>query len=113
MYNIAMLDTKKWKTEWDLSIYYKNPNDPQIDKDINEVEQKTASFVKKYTKNKAYLENPKALAEMFKDEEKISLLKGLNKPLLYFAYLIDSGKATPDVYKKDALILKELKKRAI
>lgn len=110
MYNIDMFDTKKWKMEWDLSIYYKSPKDPQIEKDVAEAEQKIADFVKKYTKNKAYLEKPKALAEMFKEEEKISLLKGLNKPLRYFYALIDSGKATPDVYKKDALITERLQK---
>jgi hypothetical protein len=27
-----MKDVKKWKTEWDLSIYYKSPSDPQIEK---------------------------------------------------------------------------------
>lgn len=105
-----MLDTKKWKTEWDLSIYYKSPKDPQIEKDVAEAEKIIANFVKKYTKNKDYLENPKALATMFKEEEKISLLKGLNKPLRYFYALIDSGKATPDVYKKDALITERLQK---
>jgi oligoendopeptidase F len=105
-----MTDTKKWKKEWDLSIYYKSPKDPQIEKDVVEAEQKIADFVKKYTKNKAYLEKTKALAEMFKEDEKIGLLKGMNKPMLYFAYLIESGKATPDVYKKEALITERLKK---
>ena len=106
----SMKEAKKWKKEWDLSIYYKNPKDPQIEKDVLEAEQKIAEFVKKYTKNKAYLESPKALSEMFKEDQKIGLLKGLNKPLLYFAYLIDSGKATPDVYKKEALITERIKK---
>jgi oligoendopeptidase F len=105
-----MKDTKKWKIEWDLSKYYKSPKDPQIEIDVQETEEKISNFVKKYTKNKAYLENPKALFEMFKEEEKISLLDGLNKPLRYFYALIDSGKATPDVYKKDNLITERLKK---
>lgn len=105
-----MKEIKKWKTEWDLSGYYKNPKDPQIEKDIVEVEEKVEEFVKKYTKNKAYLEKPKALAEMFNEEEKIGLLKGVNKPIIYFNYLIDSGKATPDVYKKDNLLTERLKK---
>ncbi len=105
-----MKDAKKWKLEWDLSGYYKSPNDPQIEKDIVEVEQKVAKFVEKYKKNKAYLEKPKALKEMFLEDEKINLLNGVNKPLRYFAFLIDSGKATPDVYKKDNLITERLKK---
>ncbi len=105
-----MKDTKKWKMEWDLSGYYKSPNDPQIEKDIMEVEQKIAKFVEKYKKNKDYLEKPKALKEMFLEEEKINLLNGINKPLRYFYFLIDSGKATPDVYKKDNLITERLKK---
>lgn len=105
-----MKDTKKWKLEWDLSVYYKSPKDPQIEKDVLEVEQKVAKFVEKYKKNKAYLENPKALKEMLLEEEKIDLLNGINKPLRYFAFLIHSGKATPDVYKKDTLITERLKK---
>lgn len=105
-----MKEIKKWKKEWDLSKYYKNPKDPQINKDVSEAEEKIAEFVKKYNKNKAYLEKPKALAEMFREEEKIGLLNGLNKPLLYFAYLIDSGKATPDVYKNETLITERLQK---
>ncbi len=105
-----MIDTKKWKSEWDLKIYYKNPNDPQIEADVAEAEVKIAKFAQKYSRNKDYLKKPSALLEMFKEEEKIGLLDGLNKPLRYFYALIDSGKASPDVYKKDALITERLKK---
>lgn len=105
-----MKDAKKWKLEWDLSGYYKSPNDPQIEKDVAELEKQIAKFVEKYKKNKAYLEKPKALKELFRDEEIINLSNGANKPLRYFAFLIDSGKATPDVYKKDNLITERLKK---
>lgn len=105
-----MKDIKKWKTEWNLSAYYKNTKDPQIEKDVLEVEEKISKFVEKYKKNKDYLENPKALAEMFLEEESINLLAGVNKPLRFFHLLIDSGKATPDVYKKENLITERLKK---
>lgn len=105
-----MKDTKKWKNEWDLSIYYKNPKDPQIEKDIVEVEKAIQEFVNKYKKDKKYLSDPRVLKQMFKDEEKISLLNGLNKPLRFLYALIDSGKATPDVYKQETLISDRLKK---
>jgi oligoendopeptidase F len=105
-----MKDVKKWKTEWDLNIYYKSPSDPQIERDVLEVEQKVAKFVEKYKKNKAYLEKPSALKQMLMEENEITLLAGANKPLRYFHFLIDSGKATPDTYKKDTLITERLKK---
>jgi oligoendopeptidase F len=105
-----MKDVKKWKTEWDLSIYYKNPKDPQIEKDLVEVEQVVARFVEKYKENKDYLKKPSALKEMLQEEGKIDLLNGVNKPLRYFHFLVDSGKATPDVYKKEILITERLRK---
>lgn len=105
-----MKDVKKWKTEWDLSIYYKSPSDPQIEKDLLETEGAVAKFVQKYSKNKDYLQKPSALKAMLLEENKINLLNGVTKPLRYFQFLIDSGKASPDVYKKETLITERLKK---
>jgi oligoendopeptidase F len=105
-----MKDTKNWKIEWDLSIYYKNPKDPQIEKDVVEVEQKVKQFTTKYNKDKSYLSNASSLKKMFDEQAKIDLLKGVNKPLVYFYYLKDIGKTTPDVDKQEIIITERLKK---
>jgi len=66
---------KKIKTEWDLSVFYKSINDPQIEKDIVEAEKAFASFANKYTKDKSYLKDPKKLRRALDESEKLSDLK--------------------------------------
>ena len=66
---------KKIKTEWDLSVFYKSINDPQIEKDIVEAEKAFASFANKYTKDKSYLNDPKKLRKALDESEKLSELK--------------------------------------
>lgn len=38
------------KTNWDLTLLYKNENDPQIEKDLTALEKATAAFERKYKK---------------------------------------------------------------
>lgn len=104
------MNQKKWKMEWDLSVLYKSPKDPIIEKDVAELEKALIQFAKKYTKDKAYLSNAKALRKLLDEEEAISLLPGSNKPLRYLHLLKDAGKATPDVDKQINLISERLKK---
>ena len=40
------MNSKQWKTDWDLSTLYTSINDPQIETDIKNLERASASFVK-------------------------------------------------------------------
>lgn len=104
------MNQKKWKLEWDLSVLYKSPKDPAIEKDVAELEKALTSFAKKYTKNTAFLENAKALRSLLDEESALGLLPGAVKPLRYLHLLKDAGRATPDVDKQINLISERLKK---
>ena len=76
----------KFKTEWDLTLLYKSPTDPQIERDVQKVERLYADFAKKYdTKAKKYLENATALLKALSDYEKLSG-EASAKPFMYFHY---------------------------
>lgn len=104
------MNTKNWKTEWNLKAYYKSPKDPQIEKDVEQVEKALQSFVIKYTKNKSYLKNPEDLFSLLKENNKIDELPGSNKPLRYLRLLKDSGNTDPYIDKKMSLISERFKK---
>lgn len=74
---------EKYKTTWDLSLLYKSPKDPQIEKDVVLIEKAFETFEKKY-RNKDFTKNPKALFTTFEDLELVN--KKLNKknPSRYF-----------------------------
>lgn len=74
--------------KWDLGLLYKNDKDPQIEKDVQEIEKTFESFEKKY-KNKDFTKNPKILLSTLEELE--SLNKKLNKknPSWYFALRTD------------------------
>lgn len=78
-----MINQKKYT--WDLSPLYKSDNDPQIEKDIEEISSKVDMFVSKWKNDKSYLNDPKVLSKAFKELEDISLSETyLEKPLSYF-----------------------------
>lgn len=64
----------KYKNEWDLSVFYKSPADPQIEKDQRVADTAIAAFAKKYRKNKAHLKSPTALARALAEYEQLMLL---------------------------------------
>ena len=72
---------------WNLSLLYKSPEDPQIEKDVVALERMYASFAKKYdTKSKKYLSDTGALRKALTDLEKIKA-KADWKPVLYFNFI--------------------------
>ena len=78
--------SRKYKLEWDLTLLYKSPNDPQIEKDMIAYERICADFTKKYDrKEKAYLSDETALLRALTDYEKLSA-EASGKPLYYFHY---------------------------
>lgn len=73
------------KSKWDLSVFYKDLKDPQMEKDIETSRKAHISFAKKYTKNKSYLKSENALVEALRDYEKLYELP-LSRPNFYLAY---------------------------
>jgi oligoendopeptidase F len=74
----------KIKTQWNLGLLYKSDKDPQIEKDLQDIENTYISFEKKY-KNKAFTASPVILARAIKDYEKLVEKTGGSKPWWYFA----------------------------
>jgi oligoendopeptidase F len=72
--------------KWNLKLLYKSPEDPQIEKDMQEIERMCADFAKTYTTDTAYLSDPKALLEALTTYEKMSAYIEC-KPIIYFFYL--------------------------
>lgn len=82
----AILARMGVKTEWDLSrLYYKSLRDPRILKDIRKGDRAIDAFVAKYSKDKSWLTNPKALAKALGDYERLSVL-AKSSPLYYCGY---------------------------
>jgi len=104
------MNSKQWKTDWDLSTLYTSVNDPKIEIDIKNLEQASTSFVKKYTKNKKYLEDAGALLGLLRDEIALGELPGATKPLRYLTLMKHAGRSTPDIDKKINLFSERLKK---
>src|ERR1700728_4800503 len=72
--------------QWNLELFYKNSKDPQIEKDVAEVERLYAEFAKKYdTKNKKYLTDAKALLSALTDYENLAK-KATIRPIMYFTF---------------------------
>tara|TARA_B100000508_G_scaffold60333_1_gene47140 strand:- start:179119 stop:180867 length:1749 start_codon:yes stop_codon:yes gene_type:complete len=77
------------KTNWDLeNLYYKNLEDPQIEKDMEAFEGSQESFAKKYTEDKSFLTDPKALKEAL-DLQEEEAKKAFVKPLYYLFFVRD------------------------
>ena len=70
----------KIKTEWDLTLYYKNEHDPQIEKDIVASINAYTSFAKKW-RNKKFTSDANLLYKALTDYEALgsntSLIQGL------------------------------------
>lgn len=75
----------KFKTEWELTLLYKNENDPQIEADLKATEAACDAFAKKYTADRAFLNDARVLEKALLEYEKLNLLPD-TKAYLYFAY---------------------------
>ncbi len=74
---------------WNLGQLYSSPKDPQIEKDVVEMENLIATFAKKYdTQDKKYLHDAKVLLEALTEYETLTG-QASGKPLLYFSYFKD------------------------
>ena len=59
------------KTEWNLSLLYKDLKDSRIERDQRQANKAVAAFVKKYSKNKKYLKSVTSLASALAEYEKL------------------------------------------
>lgn len=85
--NSNLIELKKVKTNWDLSVFYKSPNDKNIEKDIKIVEKNVDSFVAKWKNNNEYTKDPKILSDTLKDLETLEKTTSVDGKFGYFAYL--------------------------
>jgi oligoendopeptidase F len=76
---------KKTKTSWNLSLYYKNEKDPQIEEDIRAIEKSCANFEKKYRNAEFTLSVPKLLKALGDYEQVLEIADG-HKPWSYFTF---------------------------
>ncbi len=82
------MSKNSFKTEWDLSVLYKNENDPRIEKDIKATEKAVLAFEKKY-KDKDFISTSKKLLSALKDYETLSKIIGDGKASRYFYFRKD------------------------
>lgn len=75
------------KTTWNLELLYKSPNDPQIEKDMRDMERAFAAFEKKYKGKTDYLKNEGKLLAALTDFEALFLKRPIGKPYSYFQYI--------------------------
>lgn len=76
----------KLKTRWELDkLFYKSLKDPAIARDVQAGEKAVDAFAKKYAGNKAWLSEPKALAQALEAYESL-ITESSSRPLLYANY---------------------------
>lgn len=100
---------KKVQTDWNLGHLYKSPNDPQVDKDINDAEKAYANFAKKYSKNTKYLTSDDALKKALKDYETLSELPA-SKSAFYLHLAGDLNSFDEKIKSKANLVSQRLQK---
>ena len=72
---------------WDLTPLLKNDNDPKIASHRKQVEQQTAAFVRKWSKNQNWLSDPKVLRQTLDDYEKWLANYGESGPEGYYFWM--------------------------
>jgi oligoendopeptidase F len=87
---------------WNLGLLYKSPEDPQIEKDMQEIEQRCADFAKKY-QNGQFLKDEDLLLQSLKDYEKLCEYIEC-KPFVYFYFLRDIESSNPKAAQAIQLI---------
>jgi oligoendopeptidase F len=81
------MKTDTLKLTWNLGLLYKNPKDPQIEQDMQEIEKANNLFAKKYLKID-FIKTPILLAKALGDYEKLSEINS-GKAWRYFALMQD------------------------
>ena len=71
------------KTGWDLGLLYKGSKDPNIEKDLLEIEKACSNFEKKY-KGQDFTATPEKLLKVLKDFELVKEKMDASKPWWYF-----------------------------
>ena len=100
---LQKIDNKKIKTTWDLAkFFYKNGEDPQIEKDLQEIVSLCEQFEKKYRNETAYLENEEALYAALQECEALTKKIASSKPVLYFSYRLALNSADKEAEGKAA-----------
>lgn len=99
----------KLKTEWDLSLLYKSPNDPKIEADLQKSEKAYKVFANKYEKNQSYLKDENALSVALKDLEKLDDIP-TSKPVFYLHLAQDLNSSNKEVRAKMNQISQRLQK---
>jgi oligoendopeptidase F len=97
------------KTEWDLSLFYKSIDDPQIEKDIKRADFLYTKFEKKYRKQTDYLKNENALFHALKEIEDMGN-EATYKPLFYLNYKKDLNSSDEAVQAKYNAVSQRLTK---
>lgn len=101
---------RKIKTKWDLkTLYYKNENDPQIEKDIQKAERVYIKFAKRY-RDLSFTKNDTVLLTALRDFEKLAGMPEVGKPGRYFSlrYVLNAKDDVAE--KRSQLISNRLKK---
>lgn len=106
---MAKNTAKGIKTEWDLGLLYKSPNDLQIDKDIDAAEKAYTAFAKKYSKNSKYLNSDVELSKALKDYEYLSALPA-SKAAFYLHLAGDINSFDEKIKSKANLVSQRLQK---
>ncbi len=99
------------KTKWDLTLLYKNENDPQIEADVKAAEAAYDAFATKYKENSTYLTNETNLKEALEDYEKLYTLHD-TKAYLYFMYRISLESQNTKIGAKLTMLTETLNKHA-
>src|SRR3990167_6523361 len=72
-----------YKTEWDLTVYYKNEKDPKIDKDIDATIAIYKAFAKKWS-NKKFTTDSKTLKAALTENEALAGNPDTSRPGRWF-----------------------------
>ncbi|QQG50016.1 MAG: M3 family oligoendopeptidase [Candidatus Berkelbacteria bacterium] len=71
--------------DWDLTALYKSDDDPQIERDLQEISRVVSSYANKWRKRDDYLRDPEALLDALEEGEQIAARLGMEgKPGYYF-----------------------------
>lgn len=96
------------KYEWNLKLLYKDENDPQIEKDIEESTKKVNHFISKWKKDRSYLKSPKRLAVALKEYTEFMDTYGIfAKPTIYFGLRLTLNQEDKILKAKENLIIEK------
>lgn len=86
------------KTEWNLGLFYKGLNDPNINKDFKKAVSLFKTFEKKYASKTSSFDNEKFLYQALIDYEKIYPPYRAPRPIDYLEYLTDTQSENKEAY---------------